>query len=409
MIPATRKDHAAGSFRRLMRVLRAIRDDEGLTAIERAVLRTLAQHGDGLGWTRVEVHKIARETGFCKRAVKYATASLYASGRLDKVANWYEYEDGRKKRNLANDYQVYPKLEILASGKRPAAPPNPTRDKSLHHARPVGLARAFSGPPPAPPAPRSPAAETPAISEAAPPPAAAAAPPAKPTLVHGVGHQVHAKTRSLYERNLSEQISVNLHPSSPLTRARSKAEANPPPTPPAPKAPPPSNAEGPPAPEVSGPLALLTMLCAQLFPRWKPVADRAVRRLKALNWTDDEVATYLRQAAKNGSFHTPGTHCPLFAAVTWAERHERVPPKPQRSPMPPAAPAREGPTDRPHVPIPAHLKSKIDQARAALDAAERKTGLRRPPSTSERESPSGHGEDRGGGGDDGGGEKGPER
>ena len=120
MMPA-RQAQAAGSGKRLLRVLRAIRDDHELGTVERAVLRTLAQHCDGLGWACLEVHRIARESGFSKRAVQYATASLYATGRLDKKHRWRAYEDGRKARNLANEYQVYPKLEVLTSGKRPAS------------------------------------------------------------------------------------------------------------------------------------------------------------------------------------------------------------------------------------------------------------------------------------------------
>lgn len=161
--------------------------------------------------------------------------------------------------------------------------------------------------------------------------------------------------------------------------------------------PPPKEAP-PPLPPPAGGVSLAVILCAKLFPTYAPIAHHMVARLAALGWTEDRIATYLRTASKDPSLAPSVTAHPLHTAVWRAEHRFRqppgeAPPVPHET-APPSAPAPPQHVDAP--PPPPLLQSKIDEARATLEAAHRKVGLKR--RRIPNDPPDGEGGDRGDGG-----------
>jgi hypothetical protein len=77
-----------------------------------------------------------------------------------------------------------------------------------------------------------------------------------------------------------------------------------------------------------------------LFPSHAGVAHRAVAKLRALGWSDDAIASYLKSASRDPSVQK-ADH-PLSAAVWRAENEIRKPPKPPKPPSPPSSPAPYG-------------------------------------------------------------------
>lgn len=169
-----------------------------------------------------------------------------------------------------------------------------------------------------------------------------------------------------------DQISETLHTCSNLAREPRAAEPERPPLPPEQAAPTPR-----PPPSEGAPAALVA-LCARLFPSHAPIAARAVARLAALGWPEKQIAAYLRRASSDRSLATNSTRHPLLTAVWLAEKRFRAPPPPPKPPdetPPPPADVAPGHANAP--PVAPELASRIERARAALAAAEAKTGTKR--------------------------------
>jgi hypothetical protein len=215
------------------------------------------------------------------------------------------------------------------------------------------------------------------------PPSAPPAPPRAPRPRSPGG--VEKITQAVILGSDPVKISESLHPCSNLGRPgpRSPAPRPPPEIPvkaaPTPRPPPAEGAplELAPTPTPAPPSVLAVALCAQLFPSHAPVAHKAVARLTALGWTDDQIARYLRKASKDPSLGATSTRHPLLAAVWLAERQFRDAPKLERPPDRLESPPPSAETPRPGAKTPPPLRSAIETARATLEAAERKTGVKR--------------------------------
>lgn len=222
----------------------------------------------------------------------------------------------------------------------------------------------------------------PKVKAAKRPPPAPAAPPRAPKPRSPGG--VEKITQAVILGSDPEKISVTLHPCTNLGRSgpRPPATSPPPKIPekaaPSPRPPPAEGApQKPTEPSPTPAPALAVKLCAQLFPTHAPVAHKAVARLAALGWTEEQIARYLRKASKDPSLQATSTRHPLLTAVWLAEKEfreaptlERPPPHPETAP-PSVENARRG------APPPPPLRSAIEVARATLEAAERKTGVKR--------------------------------
>jgi hypothetical protein len=135
------------------------------------------------------------------------------------------------------------------------------------------------------------------------------------------------------------------HPSGSLSTPRAKAA----PEPPAPSSPPrPIQAASPtptPAPIgcgdlPTGPPEPIVQRVRDLFPSHAGVAHRAVAKLRALGWSDDVIASYLKSASRDPSLQPGKADHPLSAAVWRAEKELRKPPTPPRPPREPIPPPR---------------------------------------------------------------------
>lgn len=137
----------------------------------------------------------------------------------------------------------------------------------------------------------------------------------------------------------SSVLSETFHPCTDLRTPRAKA----PPKPPAlSSTPPPTRADAPAAGVGVSPRppAALIALIAKLFPGYAGGAPKAIARLQALGWSDDAIASYLKNATRDPAVQKGDS--PLFLAVWRAETEIRKPPLPPKPPPTHAPAARQG-------------------------------------------------------------------
>lgn len=139
-------------------------------------------------------------------------------------------------------------------------------------------------------------------------------------------------------------LSEAIHPCGSLSTPRAKAAPEPPATS-SPKRPIEAASPTPPAPSgggslPAGPPEPVVKRVRDLFPSYAGVAHRAVAKLRALGWSDDVIAAYLKSASRDPSIQK-ADH-PLSAAVWRAENEIRKPPKPPKPPSQPGSPAPYG-------------------------------------------------------------------